>query len=101
MTRSCGSIVPLPQPIQAAYEGALDVVCPSCAAAVGAYCTAPDGRLRRCPCVTRCRAIPADLGSPDPETPADAAGTRSAPKTAPLQLDYDDITEPRHQRGDE
>lgn len=90
----------MPGPVADAYVGALEVPCSSCGAEVGQYCTTPDGRLRRCPCVTRCASIPAELRSSALDSESGAAGTRSAPRTEPLQLGYPDITEPRHQRSD-
>lgn len=91
----------MPKPIRAAYEGAISEPCSNCGAASGAYCTAPSGHLRRIPCASRCRAIPASLGSSDPDEDSAAAQGRSAPKTTPLPLDYDDITEPRRPWGEQ
>lgn len=54
------------RPIWAAYNdtNTLGVACPQCAAAIGMWCTKPDGRVSRVPCVARIAA--ADI----PATPA-------------------------------
>lgn len=44
------------QPIWLAYVGALDVDCPTCGAERGKWCSRPDGRLGRIPCVARASA---------------------------------------------
>ncbi|MFL0288800.1 hypothetical protein ACJH6H_26515 [Mycobacterium sp. SMC-21] len=85
----------------AAYAGALEVSCSSCGADVDQYCTTPDGRLRRCPCVTRCTSIPAELRSAARETDSDVAQGHSAPQLVFVDLDAHDPSEPRHPRGDE
>jgi hypothetical protein len=45
-------------PIWQAYDatGALDIPCPTCGAAPKVWCTKPDGRVRRAPCVRRAAA---------------------------------------------
>lgn len=93
----------MPGPIADAYQGALEVPCGSCGADADQYCTTPDGRLRRCPCVARCRAISASLGSSDPDGDSGAAQGHSAPiAQLPLvDLDaYADPSEPRYPRSE-
>lgn len=76
-----------PKAIWAAYVsvGALERGCPNCGAAAGVWCTADDGRrLRRVPCVSRCKAD--DTNS-------------VASKTAVVQVAHArDYTEPMHPR---
>ncbi|WP_197382651.1 zinc finger domain-containing protein [Mycolicibacterium mengxianglii] len=62
--------------IWAAYDdtGALNISCPHCDAEEGTWCTKPDGRVARVPCIARIAA--ADL--------------------APTTVDF---TEPRHPRS--
>lgn len=52
--------------IWSAYSdtGALEIACPHCAAATGQWCTKPDGRVSRVPCVAR--TAEASLVVPDP-----------------------------------
>ena len=92
-------------PIVAAYEAvaALDICCPSCHAPVGVLCTRDDGRVRRAPCVARCRSGGPVVGSTDPELPRRAVEARSAPRPGgQIQLlDYPDPSEPRHPRDNQ
>lgn len=52
------------RPIWAAYDdtNTLGVECPQCAADTGMWCTKPDGRVSRVPCVARIAA--ADIPTP-------------------------------------
>lgn len=91
----------MPKPIHDAYIGALDVACPHCGAVVKSYCTRDDGRVRRTPCVARCRVSSPVPGWLDPDGGPDAAAGRTAPVDLDQPtLDYPDPSEPRHQRGD-
>lgn len=94
-------MIPFPAPIAEAYRlsGALAIGCPHCGAPVGTYCTRDDGRVRRTPCVARCRISSPIPESSDPEGHSDAAETRTGP-VANLP-DYPDPSEPRHPRGDQ
>lgn len=89
-------------PIHAAYTaaGALEIRCSNCHSAVGVWCTRDDGRVRRTPCVARCRVSTPIPVSTDPCPATDPAAGRS---DRPLVLDLDcpDPSEPRHQRDDE
>lgn len=60
------------RPIWQAYAdtGALDISCPNCAAEPGHWCTKPDGRVRRVPCVQRA-AAGVDTGDGRPYAPRD------------------------------
>lgn len=88
----------MPGPVADAYLGALQAQCTGCGADAGQYCTTPDGRLRRCPCVTRCRSIPVELRSSVREGDSDTAEGRAEPLF--IDLDCPDPSEPRHPRGD-
>ncbi|MCV7141403.1 hypothetical protein [Mycolicibacterium fortuitum] len=92
----------MPAPIAEAYRqsGALEVECSHCGAEVGNYCTRDDGRVRRTPCVARCRISSPAPGWLDPDGGPDAAAGRTGPVQV-LDLDYPDPSEPRHPRGDE
>lgn len=93
----------MPGPVAAAYFGALDIACPHCGAEIGRYCTNSDtGRLRRAPCVPRCRVSTPIPDTLDPRPRSDAAETLSVPVDLDQPtLDYPDPSEPRHPRGDE
>jgi hypothetical protein len=56
--------------------GTLDIACPHCDATPGTFCTRPDGRVRRVPCIDR------------------IAASGAVP-------DVRDYTEPRHQRREQ
>lgn len=48
-------------PIDRAYQAANDALsreCSHCGAAAGVYCSKPDRRLSRVPCVSRCKPAP-------------------------------------------
>ncbi|ORB84677.1 hypothetical protein B1987_13710 [Mycobacterium kansasii] len=63
--------------IWAAYgdTGALEVACPNCSADQGHWCTKPDGRVSRVPCVSRAAAASLTVAHTDK---------------------YRDFSEPRH-----
>lgn len=63
--------------IWAAYNdtGALEVACTNCGAEKGRWCTKPDGRVSRVPCVAR--AADASLIAPDPRQPRDFSEPRT------------------------
>ncbi|WP_217267741.1 hypothetical protein, partial [Mycobacterium sp. ST-F2] len=87
-----------------AYAGALCTPCSTCGAEVGQYCTTPDGRLRRCPCVARCRSIPIELRSSSRGADSDAAQGHSAPIAQQPFVDLDayaDPSEPRYPRSEQ
>lgn len=56
-----------PRPIWAAYAavGALAVSCPTCGAERGQWCSKPDGRVGRIPCVARTAATGIVAGDGD------------------------------------
>lgn len=110
-------MIPLPQPIAAAYDGAMSVACANCGAAPGRYCTKPTGQLRRVPCLVRCRAITPDRGSLDPGADPMRANESQPPMLASLTTSSENATpaapatqvangyhhpgEPRHRREDD
>lgn len=84
-----------------------DAACPNCAAAAGLWCSTPDGRVRRIPCVSRPRSCPRSPASDEPEATITPTGgppeltlgsDRSQTISSPEQLDF---TEPRHRRDDD
>lgn len=96
------SPIPLPAPIVAAYRqaGALDINCPHCGADPGSYCTRDDGRLRRTPCVARCRSSSVTSESLDVAGAPNPAACHSAPVRVIERQGYTDPSEPRYPRGD-
>lgn len=66
--------------IRSAYAGAIQSVCPNCGAEPDCWCTTPDGRVRRVPCIDRIAAAslapvidlpvrdPADVDLREPST---------------------------------
>lgn len=96
-------MTPFPPPIVAAYEqsGAFDIPCPHCGADIGVVCTRPDGRVRRAPCVARCRISSPAVGSSDPEHDSEPAEARSGLVDLDAPPLWHDPSEPRHPRGDE
>lgn len=68
------------RPIWQAYQdtGALAVDCPHCGATPGVWCSRPDGRLRRTPCLDRITAT-APIPTPVPTPAHDFGEARRAP----------------------
>lgn len=77
--------------IWAAYEdtGALSIPCPNCGAEQGVWCTKPDGRVAKTPCIARISA--ADIA------PKTIALLNQTTENASQSIDF---TEPRHPTTD-
>lgn len=77
------------RPIWAAYEdtGALSVNCANCQAEQGVWCTKPDGRVSRVPCVARIAS--ADIAPPTAHEPA-RLPTPAVDFSEPRRSDADD-----------
>lgn len=67
------------QPIWEAYAGARDIPCPTCGAEPGAWCTRPDGRVGRVPCVARLAA------AEHPQSSDDKPASFSEPRHTPTE----------------